>query len=68
MQLIIATIHLVQTSCGFGVPLSTYTGERDLHFDWGETKGADGLHAYLEKNNLVSLDGLTTDWGEVKAG
>jgi len=65
-QLIIATIDLVQTSCGFGVPMYTYTGEREIHFEWAETKGADGLNAYLEKNNLVSLDGLETDWGVVK--
>ena len=60
------TFNLVQTSCGFGVPMYTYTGERDIHFEWAETKGADGLNAYLEKNNLVSLDGLETDWGVVK--
>jgi hypothetical protein len=65
-QLIIASINLVQTSCGFGVPQYSYTGERDIHFTWAETKGADGLNAYLEEKNLVSLDGLMTDWGEVK--
>jgi hypothetical protein len=31
-QLIIATIDLVQISCGFGVPQYTYTGKRDIHF------------------------------------
>lgn len=67
-QLIIATIDLVQTSCGFGVPMYTYTGEREIHFEWAETKGAEGLDAYLEKKNLVSLDGLITDWGVEKQG
>jgi hypothetical protein len=57
-QLIIADIDLVQTSCGFGVPLYTYVGERDIHFEWAEKKGADGLHEYVKQNNLVSLDGL----------
>lgn len=60
-QLIIADIDLVQTSCGFGVPLYEYTGERDIHFEWAEKKGADGLHEYVQQNNLVSLDGLPTD-------
>lgn len=62
-QLIIANIDLVQTSCGFGVPLYNYVGERDIHFEWAEKKGADGLHEYVQQNNLESLDGLTTSLG-----
>lgn len=60
-QLIVASIDLVQTSCGFGVPLFTYTGERDIHFDWANRKGDEGLQQYIRDNNLVSLDGLATD-------
>jgi Pyridoxamine 5'-phosphate oxidase len=60
-QLIIAEIDLVQTSCGFGVPLYEYMGERDIHFEWAEKKGADGLLDYIQQNNLQSLDGLPTD-------
>lgn len=60
-QLIIADIDLVQTSCGFGVPLFDYSGERDFHFAWADKKGADGLKEYIQKNNLTSLDGLPTD-------
>jgi Pyridoxamine 5'-phosphate oxidase len=60
-QLIIADIDLVQTSCGFGVPMYDYTGERDVHFEWAEKKGAEGLNEYMMQNNLKSLDGLTTD-------
>jgi Pyridoxamine 5'-phosphate oxidase len=59
-QLMIADIDLVQTSCGFGVPLYKYAGERDIHFDWAAKKGADGLHEYIRENNLKSLDGLPT--------
>jgi len=62
-QLMIADIDLVQTSCGFGVPLFEYSGERDIHFEWAEKKGADGLHEYIQQNNLTSLDGLPTDLG-----
>lgn len=62
-QLIIADIDLVQTSCGFGVPLYNYAGERDIHFEWAEKKGADGLYEYVQQNNLKSLDGLPTDLG-----
>lgn len=62
-QIIVANINLVQTSCGFGVPLFDYTGERDIHFEWAEKKGAERLTQYLQDNNLKSLDGLPTDWG-----
>lgn len=60
-QIIVANIHLVQTSCGFGVPLYNYEGERAIHFDWAEKKGAKGLEAYKQEKNLVSLDGLPTN-------
>jgi len=62
-QIIVANIDLVQTSCGFGVPLFNYAGERDIHFDWAERKGEDGLLDYIEENNLISLDGLPTSLG-----
>lgn len=62
-QLIIANIDLVQTSCGFGVPLYSYSGEREIHFEWAEKKGADGLQEYVQQNNLKSLDGLPSAIG-----
>lgn len=62
-QIIVADIDLVQTSCGFGVPLYEYTGERDIHFEWAETKGDEGLHEYVLEKNLKSLDGLPTNIG-----
>ncbi|GAB2799633.1 pyridoxamine 5'-phosphate oxidase family protein [Rhabdobacter roseus] len=65
-QLILADIELVQTSCGFGVPLFEYVGERDIHFDWAEKKGETGLAQYVKQNNLTSLDGLPTPLGLTK--
>lgn len=62
-QLIVADIALVQTSCGFGVPLFKYVGERDIHFDWAGKKGRDGLLDYIQEKNLTSLDGLPTTIG-----
>jgi len=62
-QLMMADIDLVQTSCGFGVPMFEYRGERSIHFEWAEKKGADGLYEYVQQNNLKSLDGLPTDLG-----
>ncbi len=62
-QIIVADIELVQTSCGFGVPLFSYEGERTIHFEWAEKKGAEGLKEYVQEKNLVSLDGLPTSIG-----
>jgi hypothetical protein len=62
-QIIVAEINLVQTSCGFGVPMYDFKGNRDLHFEWAEVKGEKGLEEYIEANNLKSLDGLPTAIG-----
>lgn len=49
---------LVQTSCGYGVPLFEYQGERAAIENWHENKGSDGLRSYWEEKNLISMDGL----------
>lgn len=59
-QIIEAAITKVQTSCGFGVPLFEYQGERNMHAAWAERKGEAGLKQYISNNNLKSLDGLPT--------
>jgi Pyridoxamine 5'-phosphate oxidase len=59
-QIIVADIDRVQTSCGFGVPLYEYTGERDQAEKWALNKGTDGLVEYRKEKNRVSLDGLPT--------
>jgi len=63
-QFIVADIHKVQTSCGFGVPLYEYTGERDHAQKWAEKKGTEGLKAYQEEKNVISLDGLPPALGK----
>jgi hypothetical protein len=62
-QIIVADIDLVQTSCGFGVPLFNYAGERNIHFEWAEKQGAEGLIQYMKEKNLKSLDSLPTNLG-----
>jgi hypothetical protein len=66
-QIILADIGLVQTSCGYGVPLYEYAGERDIYFKWADKKGPDGLEDYKKEKNLVSLDGLPTKLMENEA-
>ena len=62
-QIIVADIHEVRKSCGFGVPLYEHLGERDHAQKWAEAKGPEGLEAYQQEKNLVSLDGLPTPLG-----
>jgi hypothetical protein len=53
-------VDIVQTSCGFGVPFFEYTEQRPTMESWAANKGPDGLRAYQQKTNLVSIDGLPT--------
>jgi hypothetical protein len=51
-------VDRVSTSCGYGVPLLNYEGERDQLTTWAERRGPDGLVEYREEKNSVSIDGL----------
>ncbi len=62
-QIIVVDVERVQTSCGFGVPLYQYEGQRTTLTQWAERKGKPGLNVYQQKNNLVSIDGLSTPLG-----
>lgn len=53
-------VDLVQTSCGFGVPLFEYKGERNLLLEWADKKGSKGIHEYWETKNKLSIDGKDT--------
>ena len=64
-QIIVADIERVQTSCGFGVPLYEYQGQRETLVNWANKKGEEGIKEYHKKKNLVSIDGLTTPLGEI---
>lgn len=59
-QIIVMSVDLTQTSCGFGVPLYEFRGERDMLPIWAERKGEAGLKKYQEEKNMVSLDGKPT--------
>ena len=63
-QIIRIDFDLVKTSCGYGVPLMRYEGERDTMDRWAEAKGADGIEAYWKEKNVLSMDGLPTGMGE----
>ena len=59
-QIVRLEIDLVQTSCGYGVPLFAYKGERPSLDRRAEAKGEEGLEAYRRENNARSIDGLPT--------
>ena len=48
----------ISDSCGYGVPLYEYRGERDQLLRWAERKGPDGISRYQRDHNTESLDGL----------
>ena len=54
-----ARLHRISDSCGFGVPLYRYQGQRPTLLEWAKRKEqGEGLRAYTAENNRVSLDGL----------
>jgi hypothetical protein len=60
----IVVVHLtrVATSCGYGVPLMNYAGQRSQLADWTDAKlrsgGEQALEEYKRRNNEMSIDGL----------
>lgn len=62
-QIIDVSIELVQTSCGWAVPLFDFNAERDQLEKWAETKGPEGIQKYWEERNRQSLDGKPTGIG-----
>lgn len=54
------TVDLVQSSCGFGVPLMSVESERVLLDTWAEKKGPEGVAEYWQQKNLSSIDGIPT--------
>lgn len=63
-QIVWLDFDLVKSSCGYGVPLMRYEGERDQMDRWAEAKGEDGIRAYWHDKNLISMDGLPTGFVE----
>jgi len=48
----------VADSCGFGVPLFSFQGERTALGDWARKIGPEAIAGYQQKKNAHSLDGL----------
>ncbi|HJO24718.1 MAG: pyridoxamine 5'-phosphate oxidase family protein [Myxococcota bacterium] len=59
-QYFLVNIDLVQTSCGYAVPLFEYQEDRDVLTRWTDKRGPDGIREYWEQENATSLDGAPT--------
>lgn len=53
-----AELERIADSCGYGVPLYRFEGERTQLDAWAERKGPEGLRAYQLERNRTSIDGL----------
>lgn len=51
-------VERISTSCGYGVPLLEYRGERSTLVEWAERKGPSGIADYHVAKNSYSIDGL----------
>lgn len=53
-------VDLVQTSCGYAVPLMDLRAPRETLRSWAEKKGPAGVAAYWTEKNGASIDGKPT--------
>lgn len=51
-------VDRVSDSCGFGVPLMEFKGDRRALDGWAKDKTQEDLHDYQARKNAVSVDGL----------
>lgn len=59
-QIVVQEIDLVQTSCGFAVPLMDFVAPRDTLNRALEARSEAEIIAKRAKNNMISIDGLPT--------
>lgn len=61
-QIYDVSIEMVQSSCGFAVPLFDHLEDRQVLSKWAEDKGRDGVEAYWNERNGQTLDGFPTTY------
>ena len=57
-SVIVVDLERVSDSCGWGVPLYDYVGQRTQLVEYADNKGPEKLAEYKQKNNAHSIDGL----------
>ncbi len=53
-------VELVQTSCGYAVPLLDFRAPRETLREWAAKRGPEGVADYWAEKNAASLDGKPT--------
>ena len=61
-QVVDVAVVMVQTSCGYAVPLMEHKADRTVLHDWAVQKG-DAPAAYWAEKNSRSIDGFPTGIG-----
>jgi pyridoxamine 5'-phosphate oxidase-like protein len=56
--IILIEVSRISDSCGYGVPLLQYEGERSQLSTWTHKLGRDGLKTYRQEKNRESIDRL----------
>jgi hypothetical protein len=56
--IIVVDVTRVSDSCGFGVPLLQFAGERELTDQWAERRTPEQIADYQRTRNATSIDGL----------
>lgn len=59
-QIFTMSVNLVQTSCGFAVPLYKFVSERTTLIDWATQRGQSGIEQYWQDKNQFSIDNKET--------
>jgi hypothetical protein len=57
-SVIVVELDRLADSCGYGVPLFEFAGQRTQLPAWAGRKGAEGLARYRTQKNRESIDGL----------
>jgi len=57
-SVVVVRLERISDSCGYGVPVYRYDGERTQLVAWATRKGTEGLRQYRSEKNLQSIDGL----------
>ena len=60
-QVFDVTVESAKASCGTGVPLYAFKGQRSELVPYFEELGDDGIKAYWERKNQQSIDGKPTN-------
>ena len=57
-SIVCVDLDRISDSCGYGVPLYRFEGQRSQLVEWSEHKGEEGLLEYQRTRNATSIDGL----------